>query len=107
MSENKAIDPSYLFEGERGGDCEPIEAWQIEAVERLPGDRESREWGMNGAVILSWFDLGETRSQLYDTPLTELPEVVAQSTVWERVKGWFMTLAGNPPLPYRLVGAPV
>lgn len=100
-----AIDVSYLLSRKKGSECEPVEAWQIEAVERPAGDLEHTQWGENGLYILNWFDLGDARSQFYETPLTELPEVEAQASVAERVIGWLMTFAGFPPR-YRLVGSP-
>lgn len=99
------IDVTYLFSNDLINEWEPIEAWQVEAVERAFEDNEHRLWGRDGTMVLAWFDLGDTRSALYDTPLTELPEVEVQAGAWERMKGWVKAFVGYPP-SYRLVRSP-
>jgi hypothetical protein len=82
---------------------EPIEAWQVESVEVSGSSRQSLEWGRDGAAILGWFELGETRAELYEGKCTEPPVVEAQATPWQRAVGWARELLGAGS-HYRLVG---
>lgn len=91
----------WILRGERRSTWEPIEASQIEEVRRLGEKEESKKWGREGKIALRWFELGETRSGLYQEPSIVAEHEKAGTA--ERAVGFVRSLIRGPA-SYRFEG---
>ncbi len=84
---------------------EPIESWQIIAVERIDEDDEPDRWGADGRNVVAWFDLGEAREQI-ETHFDGAARFQEQRQErLSRLLTWFRTVVFGAPR-YRLVEDP-